>query len=58
MLNRHEQPATSAPAPQTLRFCKACGRETAHEIRSGSGVIARICVICMDRSLRHELERD
>jgi hypothetical protein len=58
MLKWEEQPATIAPVPQTLRYCKACGRETAHEIRSGAGVIARICVVCMNRSLHYELDRD
>lgn len=58
MLNWHEQPATSASLPQTLRYCKACGRETAHEVRTGAGVIARICVVCIERSLRYELDRD
>jgi len=58
MLNWGDKSATAAPLPRTLRYCKVCGRETAHEIRTGAGVIAKICVACLERTLRYELERD
>jgi hypothetical protein len=44
--------------PKTLRFCPVCQKETAHEVRSGSGVVARICVPCLSRALAYELDRE
>jgi hypothetical protein len=59
MMSGHPHTATAAaPAPRTLRFCKTCGCDTPHEIRSGSGVTARICATCLERALRYELDRD
>jgi hypothetical protein len=46
------------PLPTTLRHCKTCARQTPHEIRTGSGVIATICVPCLQRALQYELDRD
>lgn len=56
--------ASSGPAsfsdhrPKTLRFCSVCQKETTHEIRSGAGVIAMLCIPCINRSLAYELDRD
>jgi len=44
--------------PKTLRYCKVCRRDTPHQIRAGAGVIARICIVCLERVLGHELDRD
>jgi hypothetical protein len=46
------------PLPRTLRFCKVCLKETLHEIRSGAGLTAKICVKCMEDERRYELDRD
>ena len=37
--------------PVTLRFCKACENETAHELRRAAGLVARLCRPCLDRAL-------
>jgi len=58
MLNWPEQPAVAMPLPRTMQYCKVCQRQTAHEIRTGAGVIARICTTCLERALRYELDRD
>ena len=44
----------SGPFPKTLRFCRACGRQTPHEIRP-SGLMCRACA---ERSVGAELDRD
>jgi hemerythrin-like metal-binding protein len=51
--------ATAAPEeprvfPKTVHFCKACGGQTAHELRP-SGLV---CVKCVGRSVSAELDRD
>jgi hypothetical protein len=46
------------PLPRTLRFCKVCQKETPHEIRSGVGLTAKICVKCFEDARRHEPDRD
>ena len=46
-----EQPG---PFPKTLRFCRACGRQTTHEMRP-SGLMCRACA---ERSVGAELDRD
>jgi len=52
------EPASYRDAPpKTLRYCKVCKTETQHEVRSGSGVIAIICVPCLTRVLC-ELDKD
>jgi hypothetical protein len=58
MLNWPEPQNTAIPIPKTLRFCKTCGKETAHQVRSGAGVIATVCVPCLERALQYELDRD
>ena len=42
----------------TLRHCKVCNRETPHEILSGGGCVAKICIPCLENSKRYELDRD
>jgi hypothetical protein len=44
--------------PKTVRYCKICQSNTTHEVRANSGVVAKICVECLDRALRYELDRD
>ena len=44
--------------PKTVRYCKICQSNTTHEVRANSGVVAKICVACLDRALRYELDRD
>jgi hypothetical protein len=43
---------------KTIRYCKACEMETPHEIIAGSGCVAKICLPCLQRSERYELDRD
>ena len=44
--------------PKTIRFCKVCEKETPHQLREGSGLVAKICIPCMERALHYELDRD
>ena len=44
--------------PKTLRFCRICQKETAHQLREGSGVVVTLCVPCVERALNYELDRD
>jgi hypothetical protein len=44
--------------PKTLRYCRACAKETPHEIRESPGVIAAVCVRCAERALSYELDRE
>jgi len=37
--------------PKTMRFCKVCRKDTPHEIRRGSGLVAKICMPCVRRAL-------
>ncbi len=53
---KHPEPV--GPLPRLLRFCKQCQKETPHEIRTGGGVIAKICLPCLERDLFYELDRD
>ena len=48
----------SEPLPRTLRYCKSCQKHTPHELRTGAGVVAVICVPCLERALNYELDRD
>jgi hypothetical protein len=45
-------------APRTLSFCKVCGEHTSHEWVEGDGVVAKICVRCIERELTNLLGRD
>jgi len=44
--------------PKTIRFCRVCQKDTPHEVRSGAGVIARMCIPCLERALTYELDRE
>jgi hypothetical protein len=46
------------PLPTTIKFCRFCQRETPHQVRGGKGVVAVICIPCLNRALTYELERD
>jgi hypothetical protein len=46
------------PLPTTIKYCRCCQRETPHQVRSGKGVVAVICIPCLNRALTYELERD
>ena len=49
---------TTTAWPKTLRHCRACGKETPHQIRQGAGVVVTLCVPCLERALTYELDRD
>ena len=44
--------------PKTMKFCKTCQRDTPHEIRTGPGVSAMICIACLRQALYYQLDRD
>jgi hypothetical protein len=44
--------------PKTIKYCKTCARETPHQIRGGRDLIAVICISCLERALKYQLERD
>ena len=50
------EPRTSSALPREIRYCRSCQKETAHEIRFGAGVIATMCVPCLESVLRGQLE--
>jgi hypothetical protein len=53
------EPAACREAlPKTIKYCKTCQAETPHQIRSGPGMVANICVSCLERALAYELDRD
>jgi len=52
-----EQPA-AFDLPKTLRYCKVCEKETPHRIHAGDGLVARICVACLEHIRGYELDRD
>jgi hypothetical protein len=59
MMSTWPEPASFLEAlPKTIKYCKTCQRETAHQIRGGPGVVAFICTACLERALTHELGRD
>jgi len=58
MLNWPEHQSAAPPLPRTQRLCKTCGKYTPHQVRSGAGVIATVCIPCLERALQHELDRD
>ena len=45
-------------APRILSFCTACGEYTPHEWVEGDGVVAKVCIRCVDRDLTNLLNRD
>ena len=44
--------------PRTLEYCPVCRKQTPHEIREGDGVLAAICLFCLERALSYEMDRD
>lgn len=44
--------------PRTMRYCGICQHETSHLIRSGDGIVAILCLPCLNRALDYELDRD
>ena len=46
----------AAALPRMLRFCKVCQKETLHETRTGAGVIARMCVVCLYALLNFKVD--
>jgi hypothetical protein len=57
MRGRQHGEAT-AGAPRTLSFCVACGEYTPHEWVEGGGVVAKVCVRCVNRELTNLLSQD
>ena len=53
-----EPASVHEPLPTTIKFCRFCQRETPHQIRGGKGVVAVICIPCLNRALAYELQRD
>jgi hypothetical protein len=44
--------------PRVLRRCQHCKRETPHEIHAVSGDNVVVCILCIERALNYELDRD
>jgi len=44
--------------PRTLGYCPVCRMQTPHEIREGDGVLAAICLCCLERAFTYEMDRD
>jgi hypothetical protein len=51
-------PALEGVLAKILRFCPFCGKETPHEVRTGSYGPRLTCVRCRERDLLEELDRD
>ncbi len=58
ILMRAALPLESVPAPRTVAYCAACGEYTPHELMEGDGVVAKICVRCMEHEITDLLGRD
>ena len=54
----HDQFEPAHGVPKTFRFCKVCRKETPHEILANEGVVAYICIPCLEEDLLYELDRD
>ena len=46
----------AAALPRALRFCKICQKETPHEVRTGAGLVARMCVECLNALLNFKAD--
>jgi hypothetical protein len=44
--------------PYTLRYCQVCQKKTPHEIRTGAGLTAIMCVTCLETGRKDELDRE
>jgi hypothetical protein len=49
-VQQHFEPQQSMP--KTIRYCKACQKETPHEIVFGGGCVAKICIPCLEQASR------
>jgi len=53
------EPASYRDAPPTaIKYCRICQRETSHQVRSGRGALAVICIPCLYRVFSCEPKRD
>lgn len=46
---------TPANLPRILRHCKRCQEVTPHEVHDGELLL---CLLCVERALNYELDRD
>jgi hypothetical protein len=46
---------TPASLPRILRHCKQCHEVTPHAVHDGSLIV---CLLCVERALNYELDRD
>lgn len=44
--------------PRPLEYCPVCRKQTPHEIRESDGVLAAICLDCLERAVTYEMDRD
>ena len=44
--------------PKITKYCKNCKKDTLHQVRVGSGVIATMCIACLERAFGNEQKRD
>jgi hypothetical protein len=49
---------TAHHTPKTIRYCPLCGKQTTHEFKEGGGLVATICIPCVERALSYELDRE
>jgi hypothetical protein len=49
---------TMLAGPRTLPFCAVCGEYTPHEWIGGDGVVAKVCVPCVEHDLTNLLNQD
>ncbi len=52
------RPEDTTAVPRIVSFCHACAKETCHELREGDGVIAKVCLSCLERELAYLLDLD
>ena len=43
---------------KTIKFCKACDRETPHGIFQCDSNVVRICTACLERTRTYEQDRE
>ncbi len=51
-----EQQSDRTVAPKIVSFCQVCEKQTCHELREGDGVIAKVCLSCLERALAYSLD--
>lgn len=58
-MSAQAQPShTGAALPRVLGYCRRCEGETPHEIHSADGMSMTLCVRCLERAVRYEMDRD